>query len=143
LLWALGTPVKPLALFEGREAQLVTLPPTPIEKQPYWAIERHPSSSEPIALATPAPLQNGADMDPLVALFREQIALLQSQAKIVQQQADALAQHGVAVPADVRQASIALASASAKPSGATPTVDQSPAGRGTMGADQESSAATA
>src|SRR5207302_1975486 len=111
LLWALGTPIEPLALFEGREARLVTLPPTPIEKQPYWAIERHPSSSEPIALATPAPLQNGADMDPLVALFREQIALLQAQAKVVQQQAEALAQRGVTIPQDLREALTSSATA--------------------------------
>ena len=97
LLWALGVPLEPLALFDGRDAQLVTLPPTPIETQPYWAIERQPSSSEPLVFATPAPMQNGADMDPLVALFREQIALLQTHAKVLQQQAEALAQRGVSV----------------------------------------------
>src|SRR5713226_2316955 len=109
LLWTLGIPLEPLALFEGRDAQLVTLPPTPIETQPYWAVERQPSSSEPLALAAPVPLQNGADMDPLVALFREQIALLQTQAKVLQQQAEALAQRGVAVPAEVRSAIAATA----------------------------------
>src|SRR5439155_23384609 len=76
LLWSVGVPLEPLALFEGRDAQLVTLPPTPIQTQPYWLVDRQSSSSEPLALApTSNPLQNGADMDPLVALFREQIAL--------------------------------------------------------------------
>jgi 8-amino-7-oxononanoate synthase len=118
LLWTVGVPVEPLALFEGRDAQLVTLPPTPIQTQPYWLIERQPSSSEPLALASRAvPVQNGADMDPLVALFREQIALLQAQARIVQQQADALAQQGVAVPAEVREAiaNVAPANPATKP----------------------------
>ncbi|HWE24285.1 MAG TPA: acyltransferase domain-containing protein, partial [Myxococcales bacterium] len=105
LLWTAGVSLEPLALFEGRDAQLVTLPPTPIQTQPYWLIERQPSSSEPIALtSSDVSLQNGADMDPLVALFREQIALLQNQAKVVQQQAEALAKHGVAVPDEVRRA---------------------------------------
>src|SRR5262249_40225463 len=125
LLWASGTPLEPLALFEGRDAQLVTLPPTPIEKQAYWLIERQPSSSKPLVLAAPGPLQNGADMDPLVALFREQIALLQAQAKVVQQQAEALAQRGVAVPADVRSAISAGAPAPAV--AATPTPTPTPA----------------
>ena len=115
LLWTVGIPLEPLALFDGRAAQLVTLPPTPIETQPYWAVERQPSSSEPLALAAPVPLQNGADMDPLVALFREQIALLQTQANVLQQQANALAQRGVAVPAEVRNAIAAAASPTATP----------------------------
>ncbi len=117
LLWAIGTPMEPLALFDGREARLVTLPPTPIETQPYWVVERQASSAEPLA-ATPASLQNGVDMDPLVALFREQIALLQTQAKVVQQQAEALAHRGVAVPAEVTSA---IAAASTSPSTSTPT----------------------
>jgi len=121
LLWALGAPVEPLALFDGRDAQLVTLPPTPIETQPYWAIERQPSSSEPLVLAAPAPMQNGADMDPLVALFREQIALLQTQAKVLQQQAEALAQRGVAVPAEVRAALAPTPPASSSTSPSIPT----------------------
>jgi len=37
-------------------------------------------------------------MDPLVALFREQVALLQQQAKVLEQQAAALAGKGVALP---------------------------------------------
>ena len=73
------------------------LPQPDVETQPYWAIENQPGAAEPLVL-TSAAEQTGADMDPLVALFREQIALLQAQAKVVQQQAETLAGRGVAVP---------------------------------------------
>src|SRR5207253_2282559 len=127
LLWALGVPLEPLALFDGRDAQLVTLPPTPIETQPYWAIERQPSSSEPLVLATLAPMQNGADMDPLVALFREQIALLQTHAKVLQQQAEALAQRGVSVPGVIREALAASSTSTATPTSTSTSTPTSPA----------------
>ena len=127
LLWALGVPLEPLALFDGRDAQLVTLPPTPIETQPYWAIERQPSSSEPLVFATPPPMQNGADMDPLVALFREQIALLQTHAKVLQQQAEALAQRGVSVPGVIREALAASSTSTATPTSTSTSTPTSPA----------------
>ena len=123
VLWALGYPLEPLVLFEGRDARLVTVPPTPIETQPYWAVERQPSSEEPIALAPAAPApHDGADMDPLVDLFREQIALLQTHARVVQQQAEALAQRGVAVPSEARQPAAVAATAPAPATNPVPAL---------------------
>src|SRR5207245_5432350 len=125
LLWALGVPLEPSALFDERDAQLVTLPPTPIETQPYWVIEKQPGSAEPLVLSS-ATAQTGADMDPLVALFREQIALLQAQAKVVQQQAEALASRGVAVPAEVARVVAAATSASASNTTSNATSNATP-----------------
>src|SRR5437870_1415551 len=39
-LWAAGIDLDAAPLFEGRGASLITLPPTPLETQPYWPVER-------------------------------------------------------------------------------------------------------
>jgi 8-amino-7-oxononanoate synthase len=95
-IWSAGIDLDAAPLFEGREARLVTLPPTPLETWPYWPVERPMSPAAPLRL--PSGAQEMTQMDPLVALFREQVALLQQQAKVLEQQAAALAGKGVAVP---------------------------------------------
>ena len=92
-IWSAGAPVELAPLLEG--AELVTLPPTPIETQPYWAVE--PAQPRPPLQLSPRSSQE-ASMDPLVALFREQVALLQQQAKVLEEQAAALAGRGVKAP---------------------------------------------
>ncbi len=111
LLWAAGVPLDAAPLFEGRDAALCTLPPTTLETWPYWAIEKaNKPAAQPIAvvageaaLAQRAPLagaaQAGEPMDPMVALFREQVALLQQHAKVLAEQAQALANRGTPLPA--------------------------------------------
>ena len=95
-IWSAGVDLDAQALFEGRAARLVTLPPTPLDTQQYWPVERPQMPSEPLRL--PSGAQEMTQMDPLVALFREQVALLQQQAKVLEQQAAALAGKGIAVP---------------------------------------------
>ncbi|HZR10828.1 MAG TPA: SDR family NAD(P)-dependent oxidoreductase, partial [Myxococcales bacterium] len=95
-LWSGGLDLDLEVLFEGRTAALVTLPPTPLETWPYWPVERPQRAAAPLRL--PAAAQEITQMDPLVALFREQVALLQQQAKVLEQQAAALAGKGVALP---------------------------------------------
>jgi 8-amino-7-oxononanoate synthase len=95
-LWSAGIDLDAKVLFEGREARLVTLPTTPLETWPYWPVERPQNSAAPLRL--PGPAQEMTQMDPLVALFREQVALLQQQAKVLEQQAAALAGKGIALP---------------------------------------------
>ncbi len=99
-LWALGVALDFAPLYEGRDPQLATLPPTPIETQPYWAVEQPSTPAPPLRLAAESP--QGAPMndnDAMVALFREQVALLQQQAKVLEQQAQALSGRGALVPA--------------------------------------------
>ncbi|MFZ5445149.1 MAG: aminotransferase class I/II-fold pyridoxal phosphate-dependent enzyme [Myxococcota bacterium] len=100
-LWSRGVPVNALPLLAG--ASLVTLPPTPLETQKYWAMERTPRAPRPVTRA-PLPqafpttsavqqqsLKKGpVAMDNLIALFQQQMALLQSQAEIVKAQAQAI-----------------------------------------------------
>jgi len=50
LLWAAGNPIDFGPLFEGREARQLTLPPTPLETQQYWVIEKSRKEAEPLAL---------------------------------------------------------------------------------------------
>ncbi|HUJ27523.1 MAG TPA: beta-ketoacyl synthase N-terminal-like domain-containing protein, partial [Myxococcales bacterium] len=95
-LWVAGVPLNLAPLLEG--AELVTLPPTPIETQPYWAVERPAQPKPPLQLSSHGAGSQEASMDPLVALFREQVALLQQQAKVLEEQAAALAGRGVKVP---------------------------------------------
>src|SRR5439155_7528474 len=94
-VWAAGIELNAAPLFEGRDAGLITLPPTALDTQPYWAVERPQVPAEPLRLPTAA--QEMTQMDPLVALFREQVALLQQQAKVLEQQAATLAGKGVAL----------------------------------------------
>src|SRR5207253_5359683 len=95
-VWSIGFEPDAAALFEGREARLVTLPPSPLDTFTYWPVERPLTPAEPLRL--PSGAQEMTQMDPLVALFREQVALLQQQAKVLEQQAAALAGKGIAVP---------------------------------------------
>ncbi len=98
-LWVRGVPLNAQPLLAG--AQLVTLPPTPLEVQKYWAMERTPRAprqplvkSGTVAAASvfsPHIKSKGpVAMDNLIALFQQQMALLQSQAEIVKAQAAAL-----------------------------------------------------
>ena len=98
LLWAAGVPLDARALLQ--DAQLVTLPPTPIETQPYWGIEKPgKQAAPPLALELGAAEEaEGETMDPLVSLFREQIALLQTHAKVLEHQAQVLANRGMQSP---------------------------------------------
>lgn len=96
LLWTRGVAVKAEPLAPG--AKLVTLPPTPLETQKYWAVERTPRAPrQPLAVSPQAPKfspqltsKGPVAMDNLIALFAQQMALLQSQADIVKAQAAAL-----------------------------------------------------
>ncbi len=81
-LWTTGAALDTAPLYEGREVQLVTLPPTPLDTQPYWAVERPAAPLLPLQLPQ-APSED--TMDPLVALFREQVALLQQQARMLEE----------------------------------------------------------
>jgi 8-amino-7-oxononanoate synthase len=94
-IWAAGIDFDAAPLFEGRDAALVTLPPTPLDTQAYWAVERPAKPAGPLRLSSAT---QETQMDPLVALFREQVALLQQQAKVLEEQAAALGRRGVAVP---------------------------------------------
>ncbi|MFL5365948.1 MAG: aminotransferase class I/II-fold pyridoxal phosphate-dependent enzyme [Myxococcales bacterium] len=98
-LWTAGVSIEPLALFEGRETGLATLPPSPIETQPYWPIERTTRSAEPIRAAAPAAAEGDSmpakDQDGLVALFREQVSVLQAHARILEQQTETLRGRGI------------------------------------------------
>ena len=98
-LWAAGVDLDFTALFEGHDVELLTLPPSPIDTQSYWAVERPAAARPPLRLdaAPPSGLEENS-MDPLVALFREQVALLTQQAKVLEQQAQALSSKGVQVP---------------------------------------------
>lgn len=94
-LWTRGVPVKAEPLAPG--AKLVTLPPTPLETQKYWAMERTPRAPRPPLAVSPTPKSSPqftpkgpVAMDNLIALFAQQMALLQSQADIVKAQAAAL-----------------------------------------------------
>jgi len=95
-VWAAGIGLDAAPLFEGRGASLITLPPTPLDTQPYWPVERPRTPAAPMRL--PSAAQEMTEMDPLVALFREQVALLQQQAKVLEQQAAALAGKGLSLP---------------------------------------------
>jgi 8-amino-7-oxononanoate synthase len=65
---------------------LVTLPPTPLEVQKYWPVERtNRAPHKPISAS------GGTNVDNLVALFREQLAVIKAQV-------DALQNAGVQVP---------------------------------------------
>ena len=80
-LWSAGVSLDTAPLYEGRDARLVTLPPTPLDTQPYWAVERPASPQEPLQMSKDKP----SDVDPLVALFREQVRLMQEQARMLEE----------------------------------------------------------
>lgn len=102
-LWAKGVPVNARPLLQG--AKLALLPPTPLETQKYWAMERTPRAPRPplvkasevragasttAVLSSPPMSKGSVAMDNLIALFQQQMALLQSQADIVKAQAAAI-----------------------------------------------------
>lgn len=104
-LWLKGVPVDVSRLCGG---SLVILPPTPLETQKYWAMERAVRAprtplvraSEVGVTAVAAPSQplktkGNVQMDSLIALFQQQMTLLQSQAEVLKAQANALASLGV------------------------------------------------
>ena len=100
-LWTTGVALDTAPLYEGRGTELVTLPPTPLDTQPYWAVERPAAPVAPLQL----PLARTEDtMDPLVALFREQVALLQQQARMLEER-------GLVVPAGLRASDFGLQAA--------------------------------
>ncbi len=108
-LWAKGVAVDARVLTEG---QLITLPPTPLETQKYWAMERTPRAPrQTLVRASPAgasvqavsshPKSKGTvPMDNLIALFAQQMTLLQSQADILKAQANAIAAMTGTAPAE-------------------------------------------
>ena len=112
-LWAAGHPLSFAPLFAGRDARLSTLPPSAVETQPYWPLER--KNAAPVELGVAPQPAAGGEMDAMVALFREQVALLQQQARVLEQQAQAMAARGAQLP----QAAAAVLSVPALP--ATPT----------------------
>ncbi len=106
-LWTRGVPVNAAPLLAG--AVLVTLPPTPLETQKYWAMEHTPRAPrQPLVKASEARFNSASQvfspssssqprltkgpvaMDNLIALFQQQMTLLQSQADIVKAQAQAI-----------------------------------------------------
>lgn len=108
-LWLKGVPVRAGHLLDGR---LVTLPPTPLETQRYWVVERGTRSAHrPLVSASaasasaassafaasavaakPVVKSKGAvPMDSLLALFQQQNSLLQAQAEVLKAQANAIA----------------------------------------------------
>ncbi|MCA1825586.1 MAG: aminotransferase class I/II-fold pyridoxal phosphate-dependent enzyme [Myxococcales bacterium] len=80
-LWTAGVPLDTSVLYQGRGADLVTLPPTPLDTQPYWPIERPKKPQEALQMSN----ANDDKVDPLVALFREQVALMQEQARMLEE----------------------------------------------------------
>ncbi|HET9752490.1 MAG TPA: SDR family NAD(P)-dependent oxidoreductase, partial [Myxococcales bacterium] len=123
-VWSLGIELDAAPLFEGREARMVTLPPTPLDTQAYWAVEPA-KAAEPLRLA---PGAQETQMDPLVALFREQVALLQQQAKVLEEQAAALGRRGVALPGLPPISAPAIAAPAASPAAVAQAAPQPPAG---------------
>ncbi|MBS1150158.1 MAG: polyketide synthase, partial [Myxococcaceae bacterium] len=100
-LWVRGVPLDAAALLDGSDARLVMLPPSPLETQTYWGIERPAQrapraatptrpDAPPSARPTLSASKTGAPMDSLVSLFREQMALLNQQGEILKAQAAAL-----------------------------------------------------
>jgi 8-amino-7-oxononanoate synthase len=72
-----GTPTDARALMQGPGHTLATLPPTPLERQRYWAIERTERPSREPSVANSA--SQDATMEGLLAAFRRQVALLEGQ----------------------------------------------------------------
>ena len=112
-LWVKGVPVKAEALMA--DAPMATLPPTPLEVQKYWAMERTTRAPHaPLVKAGDVPVtfsqsssqsKGPVAMDSLISLFQQQMALLQNQAEILKAQAAAIqALSNGAVPAQLTQA---------------------------------------
>lgn len=130
-LWLAGVPVKAQGLLAGR---LAPLPPTPLEQERYWVVERTSraphrqlvSAGAASSARSPAGLpqkSKGVPMDNLLALFQQQNALLQAQAEVLKAQASAIAAMAggaeLVTPAVVSPAVVPPA-ATASPSVASP-----------------------
>lgn len=133
-LWVKGAPVNAAPLFQ--RPTMALLPPSLLETQKYWAVERvQRAARQPLVPATsipsgasvgapfpPAPslpATRGVPMDNLIALFQQQTQLLQSQAEILKAQSQAIA---------------ALASGQAPAIGQVPTTQLSVQASGAVGA---------
>ena len=104
-LWVKGAPLNAAPLFD--RAEMALLPPSLLETQKYWAIERVQRAprqalvapSQPAGasvgttiLSSPSlPTSRGVPMNDLIALFQQQMQLLQSQAEILKAQSNAIA----------------------------------------------------
>ncbi|MCA3014343.1 MAG: aminotransferase class I/II-fold pyridoxal phosphate-dependent enzyme [Myxococcaceae bacterium] len=104
-LWVKGAPVNAAPLFERPEMAL--LPPSLLETQRYWAVERvQRAPRQPLVAPSPPagaaagaslfsspslPTNRGVPMNDLIALFQQQMQLLQSQAEILKAQSNAIA----------------------------------------------------
>ena len=122
LLWAMGTPINFGVLFDARDVTLLSLPPTPLETQSYWVIEPGAGRPELLANLQPSgstpPLKanaSGESMDPLVALFREQVALLQEQNRMLRERGLASDAPSVSLPASTHGQPPQLPSAGSAP----------------------------
>lgn len=100
-LAALGAPVRFDRLFQGRDVAVASVPMCPLETEEYWVIDDDKRKVEPSqgrsagVAAAPAPAApvrvNDAGPSPeLVALLREQTAVLASQSAILQRQVELL-----------------------------------------------------
>jgi 8-amino-7-oxononanoate synthase len=97
-LWCAGAPVNVTSLISAAAPAL--LPPSPLESQKYWAMERAIRPARQPFISNQNISNKGRTMDPnVLALFQQQMALLQSQSAIMQAQAAAIAaMTGTAVP---------------------------------------------
>jgi 8-amino-7-oxononanoate synthase len=89
-LWCAGIAVNVSAVLTQTPAAL--LPPTPLESQKYWAMERAVRPVKTHFISNQNLPNKGRTMDPnVLALFQQQMAILQSQSAIMQAQANAIA----------------------------------------------------
>jgi acyl transferase domain-containing protein/7-keto-8-aminopelargonate synthetase-like enzyme/NAD(P)-dependent dehydrogenase (short-subunit alcohol dehydrogenase family) len=139
-LWVKGTPLTAAPLFD--RTSMALLPPTPLETQKYWAIERvqraprqplvAPSQQVPSGASVshpPSPVlaSRGVPMDNLIALFQQQMQLLQSQAEILKAQSNAIASLAGGQAPQLTQALAQVTQLTAQASGAVgATVMQQP-----------------
>ena len=140
-MWVKGAPVNAAPLFD--RATMALLPPSLLETQKYWAIERVqraprqqliPAAQVPSGapVGTPSftsslPASRGVPMDNLIALFQQQMQLLQSQAEILKAQSNAIASLATGQSPQLVQAMTQVTSMQASASGAVgATVMQQP-----------------
>ena len=154
-LWLKGVPVRPQRLIQGR---LVTLPPTPLETERYWVVERAArtphrplvpagttTAGTTVAAHTHQVKSKGVvPMDNLLALFQQQNALLQAQAEVLKAQANAIAAMtgGATVAVEVPTAGAAPAPVAARTPGAAPAVVKPPSFSNLVGKAEAPAVAT-
>ena len=121
-LAAIGVPVDFAALYDG-EARPVSLPATPLVMEKYWIISREERPPLPPLVATQESQvkPNGSPSEGLVALFREQMAVLQQQNEIIRRQTEALGGAVIVEPIRVEAAVKAPSPLPATVSVAAPT----------------------